>query len=810
MAKSLVIVESPAKAKTISKFLGPQYTVKASVGHVKDLPEKELGVDIEHNFKPKYVIIKGKKKVLSEIKEAAKKADTIYLAPDPDREGEAISWHIAQELKDKKDQIYRVMFNEITKRTVLESMKNPGRIDPNKVDAQQARRILDRLVGYKISPLLWKKVRKGLSAGRVQSVALRLICEREREIQSFVPEEYWSITAHLRGQNPPDFEAKLFKSGKDKVKIENGEQAQAILEDLKGASYKVDKIDKKERKRNPSPPFTTSTLQQEAARKLRFPAKKTMMLAQNLYEGLEIGEEGAVGLITYMRTDSTRISEEAQAEARQYILEKYGSEYVPQTPHKYKTQKAAQEAHEAIRPTSVYRLPESLRSYLTEDQYKLYELIWNRFIASQMEAALLEVTTVDILARHYLFRATGSVIKFWGFMKIYVEGRDDSQEPSNGDGVDLDLDQDKVLPVPQVGETLKLLKLVPRQHFTQPPPRYSEASLVKELEALGIGRPSTYATILSTIQQRDYTRKEKGKFVPTELGMLVVDLLLENFSHLFDVRFTANMEDQLDKIEEGKVNWVQSLHEFYRPFSQELQKAAVEMRNVKKEMEEVTKETCEKCGRPMMIKWGRYGKFMACSGFPKCRNTKQLPQEEGAASSPPVEVAEICEKCGKPMTIKRGRYGTFLACTGYPECKNTKKIAKIEGGLIKAQAEPVTEEKCEVCRSLLVIKEGKFGRFLACSNYPECQFTKPFSTGVPCPEEGCKGVLVERRGRNGRVFYGCSAYPECKYSLWYKPVAEPCPKCEAPFLVEKWDKDRGTSVLQCQNKDCDFVKTEPL
>jgi DNA topoisomerase-1 len=756
MTKSLVIVESPAKAKTISKFLGPQYTVKASIGHVKDLPEKELGVDIENNFKPKYVVIKGKKKILSEIKEAAKKADAIYLAPDPDREGEAISWHIAQELKDKQDHIYRVMFNEITRRTVLESMKNPGRIDLNKVDAQQARRILDRLVGYKISPLLWKKVRKGLSAGRVQSVALRLICEREREIQNFVPEEYWSITAHLRGEFPPDFEARLFKSGHDKIKIENEQQARSILEDLEGASYKVDKIDKKERKRNPTPPFTTSTLQQEAARKLRFSAKKTMMIAQNLYEGLEIGQEGAVGLITYMRTDSTRVSEEAQAEARQYILEKYGKDYVPEVPHKYKTQKAAQEAHEAIRPTSVYRVPASLKNYLTEDQYKLYELIWNRFIASQMESALLEVTTVDILAGKYLFRATGSVIKFLGFMKIYVEGKDDIQQGINEDEGDLDSDQDKILPPLRVGEVLTLLNLVPKQHFTEPPPRYSEASLVKELEAQGIGRPSTYATILSTIQQRDYTRKEKGKFVPTELGMLVVDLLLENFPHLFNVKFTAEMEDQLDKIEEGRANWVQSLEEFYRSFNQELQKAFVEMRDVKKEMEEVTEEICEKCGQPMVIKWGRYGKFMACSGFPKCRNTRKIPQTEN--------------------------------------------------GQVKTQAEGVTDEKCEKCGSSLVVREGKFGRFLACSTYPRCQFTKPFSTGISCPEEGCNGTLVERRGRNGRTFYSCSNYPNCKYSLAYKPVAEPCPKCQAPFLIEKWDKDRETSVIQCQHKGCDFQK----
>ena len=818
MGKSLVIVESPAKARTIHKYLGANFTVKASVGHIKDLPEKKLGVDIEQDFAPEYVTIRGKNKVIQELKEAAKHVDTIYLAPDPDREGEAICWHIAEELKKAKgvtDNIYRVMFNEITKKAIVEALKHPGPIDLHRVDAQQARRILDRLVGYKISPLLWKKVQKGLSAGRVQSVALRLICEREKEIRAFVPEEYWSITARLAGKNPPPFEAKLFKIQGAKAKIPNEQKATEIVNALKQAQYIVENITTKESLRNPVAPFTTSTLQQEAARKLRFPAKKTMSLAQKLYEGVEVGEEGPVGLITYMRTDSTRISEDALAEVRTFIAEKYGPDYLPAKPHAYKTQKAAQEAHEAVRPTSVLREPDKIKPYLSKDELNLYTLIWKRLVASQMKPAVLDVTTIDVAAGVYLFRATGSVIKFPGFMKLYIEGTDeqDDQEKENGNGNGKESEKELLLPLLEKGELLKLLALTPKQHFTQPPPRYTEATLVKELEKKGIGRPSTYATILSTIEERQYVTKEDRKIAPTELGMVVTDLLVENFPKILDVGFTADLEEQLDQIEEGKLNWIKSLHNFYQPFSQELERAAKEMRNVKKEREEVTDEKCEKCGSPMIIKFGKFGKFLACSAFPKCRNTKPLETLSNGAIQPeaPTEgdknngEQEVCEKCGKPMALKRGRYGTFLACTGYPDCKNTKKIAQAKNGEMIKKDVAVTEEKCEKCGANMVIREGRYGKFLSCSKYPKCKFIKPIGTGVKCPQEGCDGEILPRRGKSG-VFYSCSKYPDCKYSLKFKPIPRACPQCHAPFLVEKWDKATETTFVACQNEGCDYTE----
>ena len=828
MGKSLVIVESPAKAKTINKYLGANFTVKASVGHIKDLPEKKLGVDVEQDFAPEYVTIRGKNKVIQELKDAAKQAETIYLAPDPDREGEAICWHLAEELKKAKGvtkQIYRVMFNEITKKAIVEAIKHPGQIDLHKVDAQQARRILDRLVGYKISPLLWKKVQKGLSAGRVQSVALRLICEREKEIRAFVTEEYWSITARLEGKNPPPFEAKLLKIQRDKAKIPNESRATELVKSLKAAEYRVESITQKESLRHPVAPFTTSTLQQEAARKLRFSAKKTMSIAQKLYEGIEVGEEGPVGLITYMRTDSTRISDDALAEVRAYIAEKYGAAYLPAKPHTYKTQKAAQEAHEAIRPTSVLREPDQVKPYLSKDELNLYTLIWKRLVASQMKPGVLDVTTIDVAAGGCIFRATGAVIKFPGFMKLYIEGTDEQDEPDkdngNGNGAGKEPEKDILLPLLEKGELLKLLALTPKQHFTQPPPRYSEAALVKELEKKGIGRPSTYASILSTIEERQYVTKQERKFTPTELGMLVTDLLVENFPKILDVGFTANLEEQLDQIEEGKLNWIKSLHDFYQPFSQELERAAKEMRNVKKEREEVTDEKCEKCGEPMMIKFGRYGKFLACSAFPKCRNTRPLEDapngtaavsaegsaagaaENQPAAPPPIE--EVCEKCGKPMALKRGRYGPFLACTGYPDCKNIKKIAKAPNGEIVKKEAIVTEEKCEKCGGNLVIREGRYGKFMSCANYPKCKFIKPIGTGVTCPQEGCGGELVPRRGK-GRTFYSCSKYPACKYSVQFKPLPRACPQCQAPFLVEKWDKTTETTFVACPQADCAYTE----
>lgn len=748
--KSLVIVESPAKAKTIAKYLGKDYTVKASVGHIMDLPKSKLGVDIEKDFEPKYIVIKGKAPVVKELKSAAKKADRVLLATDPDREGEAIAYHVAEAVSGsmKNGDIYRVLFNEITKKAILQAIENPGKIDVNKVDAQQARRILDRLVGYQISPILWKKVRRGLSAGRVQSVALRLICEREQEIKAFVPEEFWSLTALLEGAFPPQFEAKLLKKDEEKLRIKNNEEVQKILSELQGASYTVSKVDKKERRRNPVPPFTTSKLQQEAGRKLGFTAKRTMGIAQSLYEGVEVGSEGSVGLITYMRTDSTRVSKEAQDEARELIGQKYGKEYVPEKPPVYAVSKSAQEAHEAVRPTSVLREPDAIKQYLQPDQYKLYKLIWNRFVASQMNPAIIDQTSVDVTANGYTFRATGSIVKFPGFMAVYMEEKSEDQAPSDDDNAEA------VLPPLTEGDALKLLKLDPKQHFTQPPPRFSEALLVKTLEEKGIGRPSTYAAIISTIQDRDYVEKVENKFRPTELGVLVNDLLVSHFPSIMDVTFTAGMEEELDKIEEGRMRWVDAVKEFYKPFNESLEKAQAEMKDFK-------------------------------------------------AEQTPTDIN--CEKCGKPMIIKWGRNGQFLACSGYPDCKNTKPFIRTENGGVEAAPEETTDEICPKCSSPMIVKRGRFGKFLACSRYPECNHTQGMSTGVACPEDG--GKIVERRSRFGKMFYSCANYPDCKFAVWYKPVQRPCPQCGAPFVVEKFSKKTGPYIA-CYKKECGY-KEEP-
>ncbi len=748
--KSLVIVESPAKAKTIAKYLGKDYTVKASVGHVMDLPKSKLGVDIENNFEPKYIQIKGKGPVVKELKAAAKKADRILLATDPDREGEAIAFHVAEVLAGsaKTTEFYRVLFNEITKKAILLAIEHPGKIDINKVDAQQARRVLDRLVGYQISPILWKKVRRGLSAGRVQSVALRLICEREEEIKAFVPEEFWSLTALLEGKLPPQFEAKLLKKDEEKLKVKNNDEVQKILADLKGATYTVTKVEKKERRRNPVPPFTTSKLQQEGGRKLGFTSKRTMGIAQSLYEGVDVGKEGTVGLITYMRTDSTRVGKEAQDEAREFIAGKYGKDYVPEKPPVYASAKSAQEAHEAVRPTSVLREPDAIKQYLEPDQYKLYKLIWNRFVASQMNPAIIDQTSVDVKAVDYTFRATGSIVKFPGFMAVYMEEKSEDQAPSEEEN------GEAVLPPLSEGEVLNLVKLDPKQHFTQPPPRFSEALLVKTLEEKGIGRPSTYAAIISTIQERDYVNKVENKFRPTELGVLVNDLLVSHFPVILDVAFTAKMEEELDKIEEGQMPWVEAVREFYKPFSESLEKAQAEMKDFKAELV-------------------------------------------------PTDIS--CEKCGKPMVVKWGRNGQFLACSGYPDCKTTKPFVRNENGVVEAAPEETTDEKCPKCGSPMMIKRGRFGKFLACSRYPECKYTQGMSTGVLCPEDG--GKLVERRSRFGKMFYSCANYPECKFAIWNKPLTRPCPKCGAPFLVEKYSKKTGVTI-GCMKKECDY-KEEP-
>ncbi len=759
MPKSLVIVESPTKAKTLSKYLGRNYQVMASVGHLKDLPKSKLGIDLEHDFDPHYIVIRGKSKILKEIKASAKKAKEVFLAPDPDREGEAIAWHIAEELNGHGNQVHRVLLNEITEKAVKRALKSPSTIDMKKVNAQQARRVLDRLVGYMLSPLLWKKVRRGLSAGRVQSVAVRVICEREAEREAFQPEEFWTITATLKGQNPPPFLAKLHAVDGERITVRTEDEAQRILQDLDNASFAVSQIDQKEKRRNPSAPFVTSRLQQDSARKLRFPAKKTMMLAQRLYEGIEIGAEGQVGLITYMRTDSTRIAPEALDELRGYIQETFGENYLPSQPNIYKTQKAAQEAHEAIRPTSAKRDPEGLRPFLETDLYKLYKLIWNRFVASQMTRGLDLVTQVDIQAKTYTFRASGTVEKFDGYRRVY---REEVEQPAGATSPETEVTTDTNLTLPnlEAGETLILDEnpeaggVASKQHFTQPPPRYNEALLIREMEEKGIGRPSTYATIISTIQDRHYVEKEEARLRPTDLGRLVNDRLVNHFPKVFDVEFTAKMESELDGIEEGEKDWVTTVKDFYQPFVKDLESAEENMEDLKSK-EEPTDIPCDKCGKTMVIKWGRHGHFLACPGYPDCKNTKEFKKDEDGTIQiiqPEVETTgEVCEKCSSPMIVKRGRFGMFLACSQYPECKTTK----------------------------------------------------PLKLGVKCPAPDCGGDLVQKRTKKGKNFYSCSQYPTCNFAIWDKPVNRPCPQCQSPFLVEKFRKQTGNKVL-CHNQECGY------
>jgi DNA topoisomerase I len=799
MANALIIVESPTKVKTITKFLGSDYVVKASVGHVKDLPSNRLGVDIAHEFTPEYITIEGKEKVLSEIKKAAKKVEKIYLAPDPDREGEAISWHIANALKEEKNnfKIYRVLFNEITKRAVLQALDHPGNIDEDKVNAQQARRILDRLVGYKISPILWRKVRWGLSAGRVQSVAVRLICDREREIKNFLSREYWSIAAYLEGSLPPPFVAKLFKIGDEKADLANEADTRKVVDDVQSAEFRVTKVERKKKKKQPVAPFTTSKLQQEAFRKLRFPAKKTMSVAQKLYEGIELGDEGSTGLITYMRTDSTRIADESLQDVRSYIDSRFGKEYLPSQPKMYKNKSNAQDAHEAVRPTSTFRDPEKIKPFLKPDEFLLYQLIWNRFVASQMQDAILDMTTIDIQARQYLFRATGSIVIFKGFMQVYQEDKDD--DPSLNQNGDSDSsEKQKELPNLTEGEVVSLINLDPKQHFTQPPPRFSEASLVKELEEKGIGRPSTYATIMGTIVNREYVNRDsKGKFLPTELGLLVNDLLVDNFPDVMDVEFTAQMENQLDEIEEGKRDWVKELRFFYDSFTQYVQKAESSMRDVKREGL-LTDKICEKCGKPMAIKWGKNGEFLSCTGYPQCKNAKEFTRGENdeIIIKENEHVDQTCDKCGSPMALKHSRFGDFLACSAYPKCKHTVSLDKVD----PKEAELAQNEKCEKCGAAMQVKVGPYGRFLSCVEYPKCKFIKPINIGVSCPEPGCTGYLTERKTKRGKPFYSCSNYPKCTFSSWNKPIPEKCPKCGFPFLVQVKDK------IACGNKECDYTE----
>ncbi|WP_083486578.1 type I DNA topoisomerase [Alicyclobacillus ferrooxydans] len=649
MADYLVIVESPAKAKTIGKYLGKRYAVKASMGHVRDLPKSKLGVDVEHDFEPQYITIRGKGDVIKDLREAGKKAKKVFLAADPDREGEAIAWHLATLLNVDTSEPCRVVFHEITKNAVQEAFHKPRTMDMNLIQAQQTRRILDRLVGYRLSPLLWRKVKKGLSAGRVQSVAVRMVVEREREIRAFQPEEYWTVDAAFNTEDGK-FKARFTGYHGEKTALPNREGVDELLTHVDGRPFNVKHVKKSERRRNPSPPFITSSLQQEAARKLGFRAYRTMAVAQQLYEGLELPKEGSVGLITYMRTDSVRVSEVAQDEARGFIVDHFGSSYAPSTPRQYQTRnKNAQDAHECIRPTSVLRDPESVKEHLSKDQYRLYKLIWDRFVASQMSSAILDTTTVDITANDAWFRATGSILKFAGFMKLYIEGQDDGTTED---------DDARLLPPLEEGQHLPSPALVPEQHFTQPPPRYSESSLVKEMEERGIGRPSTYAPTIETILKRGYVVLDQKRFIPTELGEIVVDLLVQNFHQLIDTDFTAHLEDELDSVEDGRSDWVGILNDFYRQLETDLEEAEKNLEHVKLE-DEVSDVECEKCGRMMVYKHGRYGKFLACPGFPECRNTKPIVKDVGV----------VCPDCGKPLVERKGKRRTFYGCSGYPECE---------------------------------------------------------------------------------------------------------------------------------------------
>jgi DNA topoisomerase-1 len=890
MARSLVIVESPAKAKTINKYLGRDYIVKASIGHVMDLPKKEIGIRLpDHGkkkkkkkskkgkpaaevkptkpitlddakiFEPTLQIIAGKGKVINDLRKSAATADRVYLAGDPDREGEAISQHLAMVLakpskyeeaelpsngkngngagkdvkteepeppakgkagkkgsKDKnkdKDEIsvpaidpkkiFRVTFNEITPKAIRAAFEKPRAVDMHLVDAQQARRVLDRIVGYKVSPLLWDKVRRGLSAGRVQTVAVRLIVEREQEIRAFIPQEYWTIHAMLDSGQPPLFEAKLSKYKGEDIEIGNQEAADKVLAAVNKAKWQIASVTQKEKRRNPPPPFTTSKLQQAAYNRLRYTAKRTMGIAQRLYEGVDLGAEGSVALITYMRTDSVNVSADALAQVRDLIPQRFGSNYLPEKPNYYKSKKDAQEAHEAVRPTDVSRTPEDVRKYLDDDLFKLYQLIWQRFVASQMLPAIFDQTSIDISAGDYTFRATGSVQKFDGYLRVYqlpvaAADREDDERDDEGEG--------KALPRVEEGQVLRLDQIRPDQHFTEPPPRYTEATLVKELEEKGIGRPSTYASIISTIVEREYVRKDQGRFTPTMLGERVSVLLVKSFDDVFDVTFTARLEEELDEIEEGKLPWRDAVREFWEKFVVDLAKADEEMISYKAGIP--TGKTCEKCGQGELLeRISRHGFFLGCSRYPDCDFIQDMAPElpEDAESK-----TEYCENCGKEMLMKRGRFGAFLACSGYPDCKTTRRL--VAGTRIAHQPDEPLDEKCTLCENNLVKKHGRFGEFIGCSGYPKCKYTRPITMGIKCPK--CNEGEFVRRGSAGkggrgrpRVFYGCSRYPDCDYTTPHMPMPEPCPKCGAPFIVEK--KSKIGVVHSCVKEGCDWEKLAP-
>ncbi len=754
MAKPLIIVESPTKIKTLQKYVGKGYNVAASAGHIRDLPVKNLGIDVDDNFKAEYVNIKDKAKVISNLKKTAKGTDDVFLAPDPDREGEAIAFHIMDILKKKGRKFHRVLIHELTKKGITDALENTLEPDAQKYDAQQARRKLDRLVGYQISPLLWQKVQRGLSAGRVQSVAVKIICDREREIRQFDPEEYWTITSDLLNHAPPEFNAALTRINNKKAKISNEKEAMAVVSDLEQAQFIVDEIKKKTIKRNPQPPFITSKLQQDAINRLRFSAKKTMVVAQQLYEGIEIGTDGPEGLITYMRSDSTRIAPEAAEEALALISEDYGPEYALKSPRSFKNKNKSQDAHEAIRPTSVYFTPAKLKNFLSEDQFKLYDLIWKRFVASQMAQAQIDQKSILIKATDkYLFSVSGSTVKFDGYTRLYA-----SEEKTK----DKDIQS---LPPVEEGTLLSTQKINPKQHFTKPPPRYSEASLVKELEKNGIGRPSTYASIIGVIQDKGYVELIKRYFLPSELGFIVNDLLVESFPTLLDISFTAQMETNLDDVESGSMLEVELLHKFYNDFKTTLDNAKDNMVSVKGVGVE-TGISCPLCSKSVNIKIGRNGHFLACTGYPDCEFTSNYLRDEKGNISIVEKIADSepvkdCPKCGEPMVQKDGRFGLFLACTGYPECKHTESVG---------------------------------------------QDSATTDTGVSCPEKKCEGTIVEKKSKRGKLFFGCSKYPDCTFASWDKPVSRACPDCESAYLVSKETKRDGKFV-KCPVKGCGFKES---
>jgi len=806
MAKHLVVVESPAKARTINKILGSSYTVKASNGHVRDLPKNELGVDLDQDFAPKYVRLRDAAKPVKAIKEAAAKADRILLASDPDREGEAIGWHVAELLKDCKKPIERIVFNAITKRNVQEATRHPRPIDENLVNAQQARRILDRLVGYKISPLLHLGIQRGLSAGRVQSVAVRMVCDRETEIRAFVPKEFWTLDALLGTQKEEEFVARLHRIAGEKAEIGSEAAMQEVLGRLDGAEYGVESVERKEVRRNPAPPFITSTLQQEASRRLNLSPRVTMRIAQTLYEGVALGEEGSTGLITYMRTDSTRTDAEAVDEVRAYIGRSFEAGMLPEKPNVYLGKKGAQDAHEAIRPTAPERTPESVRSFLNEDQFKLYSLIWVRFVASQMAAAILDQTTIDVVARDCTFRATGSVMKFPGFTKLYEER---TEEEANNGGAKGGSGKaagagpsGQPLPAVAEGEALNLKDLKPEQRFTKPPARYTEATLIRALEENGIGRPSTYAPTMNTIMERGYVAREKGRLKPTQLGEDVNALLVASFPDILDISFTARLEEDLDHVEEGTREWHDLLRAFYGDFARTLE--AAQRQIVEKELGKDA--ACEKCGAPLEAREGRFGLFIACRDYPECKTTHRLGKR---AEAQPTD--EVCDECGAPMVIREGRYGKFLACSKYPKCKNTHNIDEDGNKVAKVPKAPPkkTDQKCPKCGGFLVIRQARGkDEFYGCEKYPKCRYTKPMELGLKCVRPECDGDLVTKRAK-GRRFVGCDQYPKCDFTVFGTLDREvACPKCANSWttLVKERNKPRKR---RCPVPSCDYEEEAP-